>query len=316
MPSRDVAAIVLNYDGRALLEVVLPSLARQTHPDMRVTVVDNGSSDDSLEYLRASWPDVEVVEIPENVGVAAALNRGIQATRSTYVALLNNDLELDPDWTVRMVEGLEVRPDCGAVACKLLSYRQRDRIDAAGDEVTWAGTARRRGSGEIDAGQFEEPCEVFAPTAGAALYRRTALEDVGPFDESFFAYFEDADWGIRAQLAGYRCWYLPRAVAYHMGSETTKGERDPFYFALHRRNELALVVKDLPARQLVRRSPHIARHQLGQLVISARDGMLAVHLRALGRALAALPGWLRSRRRIQRGRRVPPSRLDRVMSRP
>jgi GT2 family glycosyltransferase len=309
-----VTLAVLNFDGRHLLEVILPSLAAQTQQPFDVVVVDNGSHDDSLAYLRDHWPMAEVVAIPDNVGVAAALNRALAAARGEFVALLNNDLELDPAWLAELVGALDRDPRLAAVACKLLDYRRRELLDGAGDLLRRDGSAHRRGHGELDRGQYDREEEVFAPTAGAGLYRAAALADVGPFDESFFAYFEDVDWGLRAQLAGYRTWYVPTAVAYHMGSATTKGDQDPFYYGLHRRNVLALVVKDLPFTLIVRYGHRIARTQLGGLFDSARAGMLGVHLRALAQALRLLPRWLRCRRRIQRSRRVGAARLAEVMS--
>ena len=305
-----VSVVVLNYNGRALLEVVLPSLAGQQFVDMETIVVDDCSTDDSLAYLREAWPQLRVVPAGgRNVGVAAALNAGVRAARGEYVALLNNDLELDAGWVGELVAALDRHPEAASVGGKLLSYDRRDVIDSVGDVFTRSATAYPRGGGEVDHGQYDEEVEIFAPTAGAALYRASALAAVGPFDESFFAYFEDVDWGLRAQLAGYRSWYVPSAVAYHMGSATTGGQRDPFYYALHRRNLIAVTVKNLPLSVLANNAVAILRGQLGGIYDSARAGMLAVHLKALVGAARLLPRWLRERRRIQRGRVVGPERI-------
>ncbi len=154
---------------------------------------------------------------------------------------------------------------------------------------------------------------MFAPTAGAALYRASALAAVGPFDESFYAYYEDADWGLRAQLLGHCCRYVPSAVAYHMGSATTGGEHDPFYLLLQRRNLLALLLKDLPLDFVFRNAHRIAWAQLHLLARSARAGMLTVHLRALIELLRGAPRWLRARREIQRGRVIGSGELERLV---
>lgn len=306
-----VSAVVLNYNGRHLLEVVLPSIAAQQYRDRETIVIDDCSSDDSVEYLRHEWPDVRVVESGgRNVGVAAALNLAVTACSGEMVALLNNDLELEPRWLFHLVGALDRHLDAGSASGKLLSYGQRDRIDGAGDLFTRDGMAHRRGHGQLDRGQFEHEQEVFAPSAGAGLYRAAALEEVGGFDESFFAYYEDVDWGLRAQLKGYRCRYVPAAVAFHMGSATTGGElSSSFYFMLHRRNQLAVLIKDLPAGLLARYAPMIAAAQLQMLLRSARAGMLVVHLRALAQALGRAPGWLRARREIQRGRSIGAAEL-------
>jgi GT2 family glycosyltransferase len=294
-----VSAAVLNYNGRELLEVILPSLAAQDYPDFEMVVVDNGSTDDSLDYLRERWPQVRLVDVGgENTGVAAALNLAVSSCRGELVALLNNDIELDPRWLSELVLCLDRHPPAGMVACKLMRYRQRDVFDGAGNVFMRSATGWQRGQGQRDVGQFEEEEEVFAPTAGAALYRSQAFEQVGPFDESLWAYFEDVDWGLRAQLAGLRCWYAPKAVAFHMGSQTTKGDANPLYFELQRRNTLALLVKDVPVAFMLRNAHRILFHQVLGLLYSARAGKLGLHLRALRSAWRAAPGWRAQRREI------------------
>jgi GT2 family glycosyltransferase len=308
-----VTCVVLNYDGRRLLEVVLPSLAVQTYSPFDVLVVDNGSRDDSRAYLAEHWPTVAVVAIPDNVGVAAALNRGVAAARGEYVALLNNDLELQPTWLEQMVGGLERHADAAAVACKLRRYHDRERLDGTGDVLTRRLVLLARGRGELDRGQYDREEEILSPTAGAALYRASALARVGPFDESFWAYLEDIDWGLRAQLAGLRSWYVPSAVAYHMGGATTGGDRNPFYLVLHQRNRIGLMVKDLPLTLLLPNAAAILREQAGTLVHGFKQRTLGLYLRAWLGAARRLPGWLRARRRIQGGRCVPASRLRELL---
>jgi GT2 family glycosyltransferase len=266
--------------------------------------------------LRRAWTAVRVVGTgPTNVGVSAALNVAVRAAESEYVALLNNDIELDPRWLAELVQALDHHPEAATAAGKLLSYHERSRIDGAGDIFTRAATAWGRGSGQLDRGQFDRPEEVFAPTAGAGLYRVSALADVGPFDESFFAYYEDVDWGLRAQLAGYRSRYVPSAIGYHMGSVTTRGDQSPLYYELQRRNTLAVLIKDVPARFLLRNLHMIVSHQLLSLAYSARAGMLRVHLRALCAAACLAPKLLRERRTILRGRRIELSEFERFVSR-
>jgi GT2 family glycosyltransferase len=308
-----VSAVVLNYDGHALLEEIMPSLAAQTLEPDETIVVDNGSRDDSRAYLSANWPRVKVLAIEHNVGVAAALNRGVRAAAGEYVALLNNDLELAPTWLELMVAGLERHADAASVACKLLRYHDRTRIDGVGDVLTRRLVAFPRGSGETDEGQYEHEREILTPTAGAALYRASAFARVGPFDESFWAYFEDVDWGLRAQLQGLGSWYVPGALAYHMGGATTGGDSSPRYHALHQRNRLGLMVKDLPAPVLARCARAIAREQAGTLVHAARNGQLRVLARAWWGALVRMPRWLAARRRIQASRTVPAGRIEELL---
>jgi GT2 family glycosyltransferase len=310
-----VSAAVLNFNGRRLLEVILPSLAAQRYRDFEIVVVDDCSSDDSLAYLQSEWPAVRVVRTGEsNVGVSAALNVAVRASTGELVALLNNDIELDPLWLGELVAALDFHPEAASAAGKLLNYHQRGQIDGAGDIFTHAAMAWGRGNGQPDHGQYDREEEIFAPTAGAGLYRASAFTDVGPFDESFHAYFEDVDWGLRAQLAGYRSRYVPTAVGYHMGGATTKGHKSPRYYELQYRNTLAVMMKDVPARFLLRNMPVIAWHQLIGLGYSLRAGMLRVHLRAFRAALYGAPGWLRSRRTIMRRRRIETREFARFAS--
>jgi len=301
-----VSAVILNYDGRRLLEVILASLASQTRPAEEIVVVDNGSRDDSREYLAGAWPQARVVAIPENVGVAAALNRGVQAAANDVVVLLNNDIELAPDWLEQMLAALERHPLAGSIACKLRNFYRREELDGAGDVIHRSGAATKRGNGIRDDGRYDREERVLAPTGGAGLYRAAALADAGPFDESFYAYFEDADWGLRAQALGYECWYAPAAVGYHMEGRTTGGARNPTYYALQWRNSIGLMVKNLPARWFARNAVAIVRHQGAGLLAGARRGLLRAHLRGLRDALPALPGWLRQRRALARRRRLAP----------
>ncbi len=306
---------MLNFNGRRLLEVILPSLAAQRYRDFEIVVVDDCSSDDSLAYLQSEWPAVRVVRTGEsNVGVSAALNVAVRASTGEFVALLNNDIELDPLWLGELVAALDFHPEAASAAGKLLNYHQRGQIDGAGDIFTHAAMAWGRGNGQPDHGQYDREEEIFAPTAGAGLYRALAFTDVGPFDESFHAYFEDVDWGLRAQLAGYRSRYVPTAVGYHMGGATTKGHKSPRYYELQYRNTLAVMMKDVPARFLLRNMPVIAWHQLIGLGYSLRAGMLRVHLRAFRAALYGAPGWLRSRRTIMRRRRIETREFARFAS--
>jgi len=308
-----LTAVVLTYDRRDLLDVILPAIERQTMPGLRVLVVDNGSSDGSAGYVRERWPDYAVLELPTNIGVAAALNRGVAAVGSEYVALLNNDLELEPDYLQLLVQALDRHPEASSAIGKMLSFFDRTRFDGAGDVFMWSGIATHRGVGEVDAGQYDTPEAVFSPCAGAAVYRRCCFDVVGLFDEDFFAYLEDADWGLRAQLAGFSARYEPAAVSYHMGSATTSGE-PARYNALLRRNQLWVIVKDYPASALARHASKLVVHQVAWVVTAAREGRLREQLGVLVAAARGIPGMLRKRRAVQATRQVSLAQLDAVMS--
>ena len=306
-------AVILNYNGRELLDTIVPSLLAQSYRDVRRVVLDDGSTDGSGAYIRSRWPEVEVVELERNVGVTAALNHAVGVATGDYLALLNNDLELQPTWLEELVRALDAHPRAASATGKMLDFYDRSILDGTGDSFMWSSAAQRRGFREPDRGQYDDPGPVFSPCAGAALFRLTAFDDVGPFDTDFFAYLEDVDWGFRAQLRGWEARYEPRAVAYHMGGATT-GQNPRLYGALQRRNQLLLVVKNYPARALLRHWPKIALHQAGWVAASIRDRMLLAHVRALWGAVQALPQTLRKRRVIQHRRCVDLDYLNSVIS--
>jgi GT2 family glycosyltransferase len=304
---------VLSYDGRHLLEVILPSLARQRFRDFEVVVVDNGSRDGTLAWLDEHWPEVEVVSLAQNVGVTAALNVCARAGRGELVGLFNNDMEIDADCLGELVSSLREHPEAGWAGAKLRDFEQRDLLDGAGDVFTWAATGGRRGHGERDAGQYDEPRAIFGACGGAAVYRRQALQRVGEFDEDFFAFYEDVDWNLRAQLAGFSCRYVPSAVVYHMGSATIgRGLSDFTRYHLWR-NTLWIIVKDLPASALLRHAPHLLLGQLVNLAVAVRDRKLKIWVRVWRDALRGLPRALLKRREVQARRRISATELDAVV---
>jgi hypothetical protein len=304
---------VLSYDGRKLLEVILPSLARQCFSDFEVVVVDNGSSDDTVAWLGENWPLVQVISLSENLGVTAALNVCAHAGRGELVALFNNDMELEPDCLGELVAALDQHPEAGWAGAKLRDFEQRELLDGAGDVFTWAATGGRRGHGQRDHGQYDAPGEIFGACGGAALYRRSVLRLVGDFDEDFFAFYEDVDWNLRAQLAGFSCRYVPSAVVYHMGSATIgRGLSDFTRYHLWR-NTLWIITKDIPAGALLRHAPQLILGQLVNLAVAVRDRKLDIWLRVWRDALKGLPRALRKRRVVQRRRRVSVASLELVV---
>jgi hypothetical protein len=294
-----VTVVIPTWNGRELLDGALSSLEAQRFRDFAVVVVDNGSTDGTAAWLAEHRPAVEVVALPENRGFAGAVNAGIGRARGEYVALLNNDMEPAPDWLGELVAALDAAPNAGSAASKLRMMREPGVLDGAGDLVTWYGATWRRGHGEPDRGQYDAPGEIAGPCAGAALYRRAALEEVGSFDERFFAYLEDADWALRAQLAGWRCLWVPSAVALHLGGATSRRMGD-LETELIARNTLALVLKSFPAARLAAWAPAILGYQGWVLAQAARRGAWRAVLRGWAAALRGLPATLRARREVRR----------------
>src|SRR5215210_9226871 len=220
-----VTVIIPNWNGERFLSSCLGSLRQQSFEDFKTILVDNGSIDSSVEFVNHNFPEVRVLPLGENKGFSAAVNAGIRASHDEYVALLNNDSEVDTRWLEGLVEAADSYPEAGLFASKLVDFHDRRVLDGAGDALRLSGLPYRLGHGERDSGRFSRAGYVFGACAAAALYRREMLDEVGLFDEDFVSYCEDGDLSFRAQLAGYRCFYVPGAVVYHMGSASTGGKR-------------------------------------------------------------------------------------------
>ena len=296
------SVVVPNFNGRRWLPGCLDSLAAQTLAPAEVVVVDNGSSDGSAA-LASERPGVRVLQLSRNLGFAAAANRGIAATDADGVALVNTDVVLADDWLERMVAALSGAPDIGAVACKMVDLDDPTVLYDAGDVLRRDGVCEQRGRFERDEGRFDEPGEVFAACAGAALYRRGAVLDVGGFDERFFLYLEDVDLGLRLRLAGWRCRYEP-AVARHAGQGSAP-EDGHAAWAWVERNTLLLAAKAFPLRW----APQVLYRQAGWAWHALRERRLRLHLSGAARALPLLPAMIRERRRLRARAAVPVDEL-------
>jgi GT2 family glycosyltransferase len=281
----------------------LQSLYRQEFDDFETILVDNGSHDGSVTFVRDSFPQVKIICFDENRGFASAVNAGILAAQGRYIGLLNNDTEVDASWLKELVAALDVNPQAGSVAAKILFHSDPDSVNSAGDEFSFFGVAYQRRFMRGDAALFSEPKYVFSACGAAALYRRELFEKVGLFDEHFFAYQEDVDLGFRAQLAGYRCIYAPNAVVYHKHHGTLSKASDMWLY-LRERNKQFVIIKNLPVKLLLVCFPFIALHQGFSLAEAAYKGYLLTYLRAWKDALQALSRMLESRRRIQTERAV------------
>lgn len=308
----ETVVLIPNYNGIEHLETCLVSLAAQTYRDFETALIDNGSTDGSLEFVARKFPNVRVVALERNFGFARAANEGIKASRSTYVCLLNNDVEVEAGWLGELVTALKEDNTVGAVACKMLNFYRRDEIDAAGDVLSRSGSAVARGHGERDKGQYDAEDEVFGPCAGAALYRRIVFEGVGLFDDDFFAFYEDIDLDFRMQLQGWKVKYVPSAVCYHKRG-ATRQRMHAFAVRLHVRNHLLYMMKNLPWRIILGRFAVIAGSRLKSWYHDARSGNLLSVVSGIGGAVAMIPNMFRKRREIQAKRRVSVEYIQSMM---
>ena len=300
-----VTVVIPNWNGERFLNLCLVSLRRQSFEHFETILVDNGSTDASVDFTRRNFPEVRLIPLGENRGFSAAVNAGIRASEAEYIALLNNDTEADPGWLEALVRAAESYPEAGLFASKLVDFQDRRLLDGAGDALRQSGLPYRVGHRELDRGQFDEPAFVFSACAAAALYRRALFEEIGLFDEDFFAYCEDGDVGFRAQLAGHRCLYVPGAVVYHMGSASTGGKRSPTATRLGTQNGVNLLVKNLPTALVWRSLPSLLAGQLSRVAITSLSSAgLRAHLGGFAGAWRLLPRMLKKRKEIQNRRRV------------
>lgn len=245
------SVIVVNWNGKPHLKVCIDSLKQQSYPHMEVIVVDNASTDDSVAFLRKSYSTfVKVIENPENLGFSGGNNAGIRAAKGKYILLLNNDTEADQKWVEELVRVAEKSPAAGMCASKIYSFYKRTVIDVVGHLLYKDGLNRGRGRLEEDHGQFDEVEEALFPSGCAALYRKEMLDEIGLFDETFFAYGDDTDIGLRGRLAGWKCLYVPTAIVYHKYSGSTSAY-SPQKALWVERNRIWILIKYFPISMIL-----------------------------------------------------------------
>ncbi len=311
-----VSVIIPNYNGAAFLKPCLDSIDRQVLPPSRVIVVDNGSTDESRSVVDHHPVKPEWIGLPDNQGFARAVNLGIREAQDDPVALLNNDAEADPRWLLSGARALEESPDVDFFACLVLRRNEMDLVDSAGvsyapDGRPYPRLAGRRASA-CRAGDF-----VLAPSAGAVFFRPRFFDEVGLFDERFFAYLEDVDIGLRARLMGKRAAFLPDAVVYHYGGGTRLGDRQgpsPSDTGMRvrwiARNKIVIMARDLPAGLLIRWSPRMAAGLAKSFLYHTFISRQALaFLSGTVHGIMAVPGLMEERRALQGRRKISPRSL-------
>lgn len=263
--NKKVTIIIPNYNGKRFMEPCLASLKEQTYQDYDILVVDNASSDGSLEYMAEHYPDIEVLPLNKNYGFSKAVNVGIRHAKTPYVILLNNDTTVDTHYIEEMLKAIEHSPRIFSVSSKMIQMYHPELIDSAGDMYTVLGWGYCRGS-NMSTSTHTSPKDIFSACAGAAIYRRSVFEQIGYFDENHFAYLEDIDVGYRAKIYGYKNMYCPTALVYHVGSGTSGSKYNSFKVKLSARNSIYLNYKNMPLFQyLLNFLPIIAGYSIKSL---------------------------------------------------
>jgi len=313
-----VSAIVVNYNGGEMLQDALGSLLAQTWPGLEVILVDNASTDGSVESAQRRFGDrIVTVRNPRNEGFAGGNNTGFAAARGDWMFLLNPDAVCDPEVIAELMRFAADKPNVGQLACRVVRADQPNFFDSVGLLLYPDGVSRSRGWQEKDQGQYDRAEEVLAPHGCACALRKTMLDEIGVFDEDFFCYFEDLDLGVRGQLAGWKCWYVPDARVRHVKSATA-GNYSVFKAYHVERNRLYCLWKWMP-RFLLLVAPlfTLNRYAMQGYAAHTHQGLSAefvkeyslmrlfvLLIQARIAALYRLPRMLAKRKRIRKARKI------------
>ncbi len=308
-----VDIVIPNFNGVAFLETCLRSIARQTYPFFSIIVVDNGSVDNSLEFIRKEYPFVHLIVWPQNKGFSPAVNAGISAGNSPFIFLLNNDTELEMDCLEQLVKAAILQDGYDFFASKMLSYRDRHILDGAGDGFLRGGVGYRLGTMEDDDARYSRPGRVFGACAGAALYRRELFDAIGLFDEDFFAYLEDVDFNVRANSRGKKCYYVPDARVFHIGSATTGSKINSFTVRLSTRNNLNLLVKNYPPALFFRFGLALLIYQFFWLIFVVKKRQFPAYVSGVAEFVGNLPLMLKKRKEVLAGGTLTTEELAAIM---
>lgn len=299
--------VIPNFNGMQYIQTCLESLYTGTTKEIAVIVVDNASTDGSMELVRDRFPQVKLVVNQTNTGFSHAVNQGIRLSRTPYVILLNNDTQADLSFVheLEKVMDNDKRKRFFSASAKLVSLYDKEKTDDAGDYYCALGWAFARGKGKC-AADYDKDCDIFASCAGAAIYRRELLEEnqVGLFDEEHFAYFEDIDIGYRAKIFGYRNRFAANSIVYHAGSATSGSRYNAFKTRLASRNSVYLIYKNMPVLQILLNLPLLITGFLVKMLFFVRKGMGRDYLTGLwkGIRLLAGPAGRKHRQRFEKKR--------------
>jgi len=303
----EATIVIPSFNGLHLLKNCLYSIENQTGCTFEVILVDNGSADGTVDWVKRHYQKVQTIRFSVNKGFSAAVNAGVRRSESRYLFLLNNDTELDPACLAILIQTADANGGYASFAPKMIQYFNRKLLDGAGDGVFRGGFGYRLGAREPDSALWDHPMRVFGACAGAALYRRSFFEKVGMFDEDFFAYLEDVDINFRAARLGLRCLYVPGARVYHMGSQTSGSRLNTFTVHQTTWNMVRVVVQNYPASILLRKWPVILLHHFGWLFLMAWRRQFPSYLKGIRSALRSCPAMRIKRNQWTARKTIPDS---------
>ncbi len=261
--------VIPNYNGIQYMETCLASLGEEP---AQVIVVDNGSTDGSRELVQQKFPGIRLIALDKNYGFCKAVNRGMEASKTTYVILLNNDTAVEPGFVRALETAMDNDGHAFSGAAQMVNMSRPELIDDAGDYYCALGWAFAAGKDKPRV-NYAAPREIFSACGGACIYRRKVLERIGMLDENHFAYLEDVDLGYRARIYGYRNLYVPDAVVYHAGSASSGSRYNSFKAELTARNSVYLVYKNMPSAQLLLNLPFLMAGFLVKQLFFLKKGL-------------------------------------------
>ena len=287
MEPNKITIVIPNFNGIHFLKECLDSVKKQNFSFYDVIIIDNASEDHSIEYINDNYPEFTLIENEKNLGFAAAVNQGIKASTSEYIFLLNNDVELEFDCISNLLKCIKRDKNIFAVSSKMIQYYDRCKIDDAGDEYTLLGWTKKVGDGK-STDRYKDEREIFSACAGAALYRKSVFNEIGLFDEQFFAYMEDVDIGYRSRIYGYKTLYCPKAVVYHRGSGSSGSKYNRFKIKLAARNNVYVPYKNMPWPQLLLNLVFLALGFLIKYIFFLKKGYGKDYIQGLKDGLTSL----------------------------
>jgi len=308
----EISLIVVNWNGKRLLGDCLSSLRQQTFRDFETILVDNGSEDGSVEYVRAEFPEVKVVPLADNRGFTGGNIAGYEKASGELIVLLNNDTEAHPKWLEEIHRASQAYPNAGSFASKMLYFDDRGRVENCGFDMSIVGATLDLGRDELDGTAWAQPREVFGGCGGAVAYRRRMLEDIGFLDPEFFMIYEDVDLSFRAQLRGYGCVYIPSAIVYHR-YRVTIGKAPLLQVFYSQRNIEFLYLKNMPLRLILQSALQRLTYEVGAGIYFVRQGAGSTFLRAKLDVLRCLPSILRKRKQILEKKTTTDSQLRAIL---